>query len=96
MKRRASHQPWRSRSSTPTVDRLELRTLCTTAPLLAQPTFVLGPLPTAGGSLAGGYTPAQIKVAYGFNNIAFGNVAGDGSGETIAIVDAYGDPSIQF
>ncbi len=43
-----------------------------------------------------GYTPAQIKHAYGFDQIAFNNgtVAGDGAGTTIAIVDAYDDPNI--
>jgi hypothetical protein len=38
-------------------------------------------------------TPAQIRGAYGVNNIVFGSVAGDGSGQTIAIVDAFNDPS---
>jgi subtilase family serine protease len=41
-----------------------------------------------------GYTPAQIKAAYGFSSVTFGTVKGDGSGETIAIVDAYNDPNI--
>ena len=43
-----------------------------------------------------GYTPAQIRHAYGFDKITFngGAVAGDGSGTTIAIVDAYDDPNI--
>jgi subtilase family serine protease len=41
-----------------------------------------------------GYTPAQIKKAYGFDQISFGNVAADGKGQTIAIVDAYNDPNI--
>jgi hypothetical protein len=43
-----------------------------------------------------GYTPAQIRNAYGFNSITFANgtVAGDGTGTTIAIVDAYDDPNI--
>src|SRR6476469_3162017 len=36
-----------------------------------------------------GYTPAQIKKAYGFNSIS-----GDGTGQTIAIVDAFNDPNI--
>jgi subtilase family serine protease len=42
------------------------------------------------------YTPAQIRQAYGFNQIAFNNgtIQGDGSGQTIAIVDAYDDPNI--
>jgi Bacterial Ig-like domain (group 3) len=35
------------------------------------------------------YTPAQIRSAYGVNNLAL-----DGTGQTIAIVDAYDDPAI--
>ena len=51
------------------------------------------PLATTGPT---GYTPAQIRAAYGINQITFNNgtVAGDGSGTTIAIVDAYNDPNI--
>ena len=33
------------------------------------------------------YNPAQIRTAYGVNNLAL-----DGTGQTIAIVDAYDDP----
>jgi subtilase family serine protease len=40
------------------------------------------------------YTPAQIANAYGFSKVSFQGVAGDGSGQTIAIVDAYYDPTI--
>ncbi len=50
------------------------------------------------GSGPTGYTPTQIKQAYGINQISFtgssGTVAGNGAGETIAIVDAYDDPNI--
>ena len=35
------------------------------------------------------YSPAQIRTGYGFNNLSW-----DGTGQTIAIVDAYDDPSI--
>ena len=35
------------------------------------------------------YTPAQIRAAYGISALAL-----DGTGQTIAIVDAYDDPSI--
>jgi hypothetical protein len=46
-----------------------------------------------------GYEPSQIQTAYGFNKITFSNgtstIKGDGSGQTIAIVDAYNDPNIQ-
>jgi subtilase family serine protease len=41
-----------------------------------------------------GLTPQQIRDAYGFSNVSFGNIVGDGSGQTIAIVDAYNDPNI--
>jgi subtilase family serine protease len=41
-----------------------------------------------------GYTPAQIRLAYGIDQVAFGTLQGDGSGQTIAIVDAYDDPDI--
>ena len=41
-----------------------------------------------------GYTPAEIAAAYGFNQIKFGSVVGNGAGQTIAIVDAYDDPDI--
>jgi hypothetical protein len=41
-----------------------------------------------------GLNPAQIQNAYGFNTIAFqGGVQGDGTGQTIAIIDAYRDSS---
>ena len=40
-------------------------------------------------------SPSQIAQAYGFNQIQLaGGVTGDGSGQTIAIVDAYDDPNI--
>ena len=47
-----------------------------------------------GGSVPTGYTPAQIRQAYGFNQISFNGTAGDGTGTTIAIVDSYDDPNI--
>src|SRR5439155_6317097 len=43
-----------------------------------------------------GSTPAQIRHAYGVDQISFngGAIPGDGSGMTIAIVDAFDDPNI--
>ncbi len=52
----------------------------------------LKPLQTSGPE---GFTPAQIRAAYGMNQVTFGSVTGDGSGQTIAIIDAYNDPNIQ-
>jgi hypothetical protein len=45
---------------------------------------------------AGGYTPAQIRAAYGADpaSLLGGAITGDGSRQTIAIVDAYNDPNI--
>ena len=80
----------------PWVDQLETRQLLSaTAGLTVQPMFVLGPMASGGAPPSSAYTPAQIQQAYGFNQIAFGGVTGNGSGETIAIVDAYNDPNIQ-
>lgn len=46
--------------------------------------------------LLSGLTPAQITQAYGLNAITFANgtVKGDGTGQTIALVEAYHNPSI--
>jgi subtilase family serine protease len=43
-----------------------------------------------------GYSPAQIRAAYGIDAITFSNgtITGDGAGQTIAIIDAYSDPNI--
>src|SRR5262245_59021895 len=41
-----------------------------------------------------GYSPSQIRHAYGLDQVLFGSVQGDGSGQTIAIIDAYHSPTI--
>lgn len=45
---------------------------------------------------ATGYTPTQLRHAYGFDQIAFNNgtIPGDGSGTTIAIISAFDNPKI--
>ena len=40
-----------------------------------------------------GMTPAEIRGAYGINNNSSPSGIGDGTGQTIAIVDAYDDPA---
>ena len=68
------------------------RLLSGSGQILMQPDITLDPLASAGVQ---GYSPAQIDAAYGFNSISLANgVKGDGSGQTIAIVDAYDDPNI--
>jgi predicted outer membrane repeat protein len=42
-----------------------------------------------------GYTPAQVRGAYGVDLVMFGNVQGDGSGQTIALIDAGDNTGFQ-
>lgn len=55
-------------------------------------------IPMAGGTPTNsGYTPAQIRAAYGITGLTFNNgtVLADGTGQTIAIVTAFDDPTIE-
>jgi subtilase family serine protease len=38
------------------------------------------------------FSPSAISQAYKFNQIAFNGVQGDGTGQTIAVIDSYNDP----
>lgn len=49
-------------------------------------------LPSANSALSSGYSPAQVAHAYGFDQIPSN---GDGRGQVIAIVDAYGSSKVQ-
>src|SRR5262249_58513852 len=68
--------------------------------LLVSPTAHLlqagGVLPAGGPGQPGGFSPAEISHAYGFDQITFSNgtIKGDGTGQTIAIIDAYDQPNI--
>jgi subtilase family serine protease len=54
-----------------------------------------GPGQPGGSGQPGGFSPQQIRHAYGFDGITFnGGTAGNGAGQTIAIVDAYSQPNI--
>jgi autotransporter-associated beta strand protein len=89
-----------------TLETLEARLALSTSPAVPLPAgpvavpdyFVVGarrddaPL---GSPTPTGLLPSQVRQAYGINQIAVGNVTGDGTGQTIAIVDAYDDPNIQ-
>ena len=57
--------------------------------------FQVGALVADTSPPSGAYTPTQNQQAYQYNKVSFNGVAGTGSGETIAIVDAYNDPNIQ-
>jgi len=65
---------------------------------VAEPTYQLfhSPVESALSPLLNpaGFDPTQIRDAYGIDKIMFpGNVAGNGTGETIGIVDAFDDPT---
>lgn len=55
---------------------------------------VHGALNTGLTSPAGGVTPQQMRGAYGAASINFNGITGDGTGQTIAIIDAYDDPGM--
>jgi RTX calcium-binding nonapeptide repeat (4 copies) len=46
-------------------------------------------------SLDTGFAPSTIKSVYGVNQVSFNGVAGTGSGQTIAIIDAFNNPDIE-
>ncbi len=67
-----------------------------TMPVAAPLSLVDTVEPLVGTASPGGFTPTQIRHAYGFDQISFdgGTIQGDGTGQTIAIIDAYHDPNI--
>ncbi len=86
--RSAHARRWTSR-----FEGLETRSLLSNLPV-AEPMYQLGSMASS-SPISGAYSPSQIATAYAFNNLSFNGVAGNGAGETIAIVDAYSDPNIQ-
>ncbi len=97
--RRASVLRRPSRRTSLKVEHLETRTLLSASlgqNILAKPAWHFGPT-AIHNSTPVGYTPEQIRDAYGFDEIAFNNetVVGDGAGQTIAIVVAYSNPRIE-
>lgn len=79
------------------VEELESRRLLAAA-IASTVHPLLTVLPMAGGTpTTSGYTPAQIRAAYGLTGLTFNNgtVLADGAGQTIAIVTAFDDPTIE-
>ena len=76
----------------------ELLAVAASAPFLAE--VPIETITQSGGPAnvqqPAGLTPAQVAHAYGFDAIAFaGGGKGNGTGQTIAIVDAYDQPDIK-
>ena len=60
--------------------------------ITAQPSIEMTPMAGSGTSAL---PPQQVQSAYGINKISLsGGIAGNGAGQTIAIVEAYNDPNI--
>jgi hypothetical protein len=68
------------------------------------PDYVLTPSPaltaqgivqplSSPGPTGAGYSPQQIRTAYGVDAISFGAIQGDGSGQTIALVEVGDNPA---
>jgi subtilase family serine protease len=80
------------------LEALEPRVLLSAIPssIVVQPAIQTAAITTAASSAIAGFTPAQIRQAYGINSISLGkNITANGSGETIAVVDAYRDPDLR-
>ena len=76
------------------VERLEERTvLATMVPYFSipHPGGTMTPLASASPS---GLSATAMRHAYGMDAIKFGSVTGDGTGQIIAIVDAYDEPTM--
>ena len=85
----------RSSAAVRQLEWLEERHLLNANPVRMAPPN--GPCPPTVSPLTSyptGYTPAQIRSAYGISNVSYGGVTGDGTGQTIAIVVAYHDPNM--
>src|SRR5690242_7372258 len=85
--------PRRPRRSSPGLEFLEDRLVPSSSPLgVATPRYALfrphGGVTPLGSPGPVGLSPAQVRTAYGVDQVTFGAVQGDGSGQTIAIIDA--------
>jgi hypothetical protein len=93
----------RGRAIRPLLEAIEGRLMLSVAPSTMAPFAIrLGPPSASPGASApdgtaspSAYTPAQFRHAYGFDQVSYSGLLGDGRGQTIAIVDAYDDPNIR-
>src|ERR1700722_13951675 len=97
--RKKNAQARHSHRRTLGIESLESRQYLSASPGVATPDDMavipagsVTPLNTSGPT---GMTPTEIRAAYGISSVSYsGGVAANGAGETIAIVDAYDDPTI--
>ena len=94
-----AYRRFRLRSVRFVLECLETRQLLSVASpaldqIVALPSLTATPL--IYNSTPSGLSPSQVRQAYGLNSVSFqgGAIAGNGGGQTIAIVSAYDDPTI--
>ena len=75
-------------------DSTQVQAMTSLAPTY-RPFTPAGALSPLQASAPQGYTALELRTAYGMTQVTFGGVTGDGTGQTIAIIDAYNDPTIQ-
>ena len=83
------------------LESLETRQLLSTGSIgsnqiVVQPSVAANPTPLISSLYPSGLSPSEVRQAYGVNQVTFesGKIAGNGSGQTIAIIEAYNDPTI--
>jgi subtilase family serine protease len=69
------------------VEELENRVVPSTGLALHPDAFIIP-------NITGNVSPTSMQAAYGVNNILFGSIKGDGTGQTIALIDAFNQPNI--
>ena len=72
------------------LERLEPRLLLSASQGFTHPTVILQSVSSVP---VNAMVPSQIRSAYGFDQVLFGSIRGDGSGQTVAIVDVYDYPT---
>ncbi len=78
----------------PTTQRHSSSTVVATADHIVRTTHAAGTIKPMSTTAPTGHTPAQIRQAYNLSGLTFGSTAATGAGQTIAIVDAYNDPTV--
>jgi len=95
----ASSRPSRHRPERLAFESMEARRVLSACPIECAASNLLR-THAANGAVAmatsgpTGYAPSQIRHAYGFDSVSFVGANADGTGTTIAIVDAYDNPNI--
>jgi hypothetical protein len=90
---RRSRRQARGSATLELLERRQLLSAGLAGEMRAQPADVATPAFSVGSNGYYGFTPAQVRAAYGIDSISFNGVTGNGAGQTIAIVVAYDDPA---